>query len=143
MLLPWRTVAVTLSLLSFYTPVLVGLGTVAGAIIVGLFVFVFALPFTVTVLLEHWYPSPLGVRLIAGARTLAVASVAVALAAFFVGGGGAGWLVMQGISVSDYSQVFEGLSIVVLLALTFDIALGALQVAFAQPPKIYPREVGA
>jgi hypothetical protein len=74
----------------------VGLGIVAGAVMVGLFVLLFALPFTVVALLEQWYPSPLAVRLIAGARTLATASVAVAaVGPPGVGGGGTGDLIFQ------------------------------------------------
>lgn len=132
MLLPWRTVAVTLPLLSPFVPVFVGLGMVAGAVIVGLFVFLFALPFTVVALLEHWYPSPLVVRLIAGARTLATASIAVAAASTMVAGsGGAGVLMFQGMRLLDYPQMVRGFSIVVLLALIVDILLGTLQLSFA------------
>jgi hypothetical protein len=68
----------------------VGLGPVAAGIAVGLFVFLFALPLTVVVRLEERYPALPLVRFIAGIRTLAAASVAVAAAvAPAVGGGGA------------------------------------------------------
>lgn len=128
MLLPWRTVAVTLPLLSPFAPVVLGLGRVAGGAIVGLFVFLFALPFTVITLIEHWYPSPLVVRLIAGARTLATASVTVAAVTTMVAGcGGAGVLIFEGMKLWDYSAVLRGFSIVFLLALMIDLLLGALQ----------------
>ena len=133
MLLPWRTVAVTLPLLSPLVVVLVAMGALAGAIIVGLFVFLFALPFTVVALLEQWYPSPLVVRLIARARTLATASVAVAaIGPPWVGSGGAGWLIYEGMRFRDNSQMLRGFSIVVLLALMIDVLLGALQLAFSR-----------
>ena len=128
MLLPWRTVAVTLPLLSPLVVVFVGLGTMAGAVMVGLFVFLFALPFTVVTLLEQWYPSPLVVRLIARARTLATASVAVAaVGPPLVGSGGAGVLIFGGMRLLDYAQMLRGFTIVFLLALVVDVLLGAVQ----------------
>jgi len=135
MLLPWRTVAVTLALVALVSPIIVirvGLGRVAGTISVGIFVFVFALPFTVGTLLEHWYPSPLVVRLITGARTLATASVAVAIVGRLAGSGGAGALIFQGMRLLDYPQMFRGFSIVALLALIIDVLLGALQLLFSR-----------
>lgn len=132
MLLPWRTVAVTLPLLSPWVAVLVGLGRVGGAVMIGLFVFLFALPFTVVTLLEQWYPSLFVVRLIARARTLATASVSVAAVVPLVqGSGGAGVLIFQGMRLLDHAQMLRGFSIVVLLALMVDVLLGALQLLFA------------
>lgn len=131
MLLPWRTVAITLPLLSPLVVVFVGLGTMAGAVMVGLFVFLFALPLTVVTLLEQWYPSPLVVRLVAGARTLATASVAVAAVGPPVAGsGGAGVLIFQGMRLLDYPRMLRGFWVVVLLALMIDVLLGALQLLF-------------
>lgn len=128
MLLPWRTVAVTLLLLSPAVPVFVGLEMVAGGVIVGLFVLLSALPFTVVTLLDHWYGSPVLLRLSGGARTLAAASVAVASVTITVGGGGgAGWLIFEGMRLLDYPAMLRGFSIVFLLALMSDILLGALQ----------------
>jgi ABC-type proline/glycine betaine transport system permease subunit len=96
-------------------------------------VFLFALPFTVVTLLEHGYPSPLIVRFIARARTLATASVAVAAVGPPVAGsGGAGVLIFQGMRLLDYAQMLRGFSIVVLLALMFDVLLGVLQLLFAR-----------
>ena len=133
LLLPWRTVSVTLPLLSPLVVIPVGLGIVAGAVMVGLFVLLFALPFTVVILLEQWYPSPLVVRFIARARTLATASVAVAaVGPPVVGSGGAGVLIFQGMRLLDYAQMLRGFSIVVLLALMFDVLLGVLQLLFAR-----------
>jgi ABC-type proline/glycine betaine transport system permease subunit len=94
---------------------------------VGLFVFVFALPFTVNNLLEHWHSSPLAVRLISGARTLATASVAVAVLGAFSGSGGAGFLIFGGATRPDKTQTLKGFSIVALISLIIDVLLGALQ----------------
>jgi ABC-type proline/glycine betaine transport system permease subunit len=107
---------------------------------VGLFVLLFALPFTVVALLEQWYPSPLAVRLIAGARTLATASVAVAaVGPPGVGGGGAGDLIFQqGMRLLDYAQMFRGFSTVVFIALMIDVLLGVLQLLFARTFKSQP-----
>ncbi|MGD8998694.1 MAG: hypothetical protein PVH80_11355, partial [Anaerolineae bacterium] len=77
LLLPWRTVAVSLPMLSPFVGTRVGLGPLAAGIAVGLFVFLFALPLTAVVRLEQGYASPPLVRFIAGIRTLAAASVAL------------------------------------------------------------------
>jgi hypothetical protein len=129
MLLPWRTIAVTVPLLSPLIPVVLGLGTLAGATMVALFVFLFALPFTTSTLLQHWYPSPLVVCLVGGFRTLAAASVVVATCTPMVSGsGGAGVLIFrEGWQLLDYSLVLRGLCLVALLALLADVLLGALQ----------------
>jgi ABC-type proline/glycine betaine transport system permease subunit len=143
MLLPWRTVSVTLPLLSPLVVIPVGLGIIAGAVMVGLFVFLFALPFTMVILLEQWYPSPLVVRFIARARTLATASVAVAaVGPPMAGGGGAGVLIFQGMRLLDYAQVLRGFSIVVFLALTIDVLFGVLQSLFARTSKSQPVQEG-
>jgi len=100
---------------------------------VALFVFLFALPVTVSTLLEHWYPSPLVVRFIAGSRILATASVAVAAFVPMVAGSdGAGVLIFEGWRLLDYPQVLRGFSFVILLALMIDIPLGALQLLFSR-----------
>ncbi|MGD8998359.1 MAG: hypothetical protein PVH80_09630 [Anaerolineae bacterium] len=133
LLLPWRTVAVSVPLVSPWVATLVGLGAVAAAIVVGLFVFLLALPVTVTVRLEKWYPSPPSVRFVAWIRTLAAASVTVAaVAAPMVGGGGAGSLILEGMRALNYAQMFRGFAVVIILALMIDLALGALQWLLSQ-----------
>ncbi len=134
MLLPWRTVAVTLPLLSAFVPAVLGLGMITGMAIVGLFVFSFAFPFTVATLLDRWHPSTLLSHLIAGARTLGTASVVVAAATAMVGGGGgagAGAMIFYGMSIPEHGELLVGLSIVVLLALMVDVLLGGLQLLFS------------
>jgi ABC-type proline/glycine betaine transport system permease subunit len=127
-LLPWRTVVMTLPLLFPLIPALVGLGVVAGATMVGFFVFVFALPFIAGIVLEHWYPSTPNVRLVGGIRTLAVASVIVAtLAPVVTGSGGAGVLIREGYQSVDYARMLRGLALVIVLSLIGDLLLGALQ----------------
>jgi len=131
-LLPWRTVAVSLPLLTPFVAARVGLGPTAAGIAVGLFVFLFALPLSVVVRLEKWYPSPPRVRFIGGVRTLAAASVTVAaVAAPTVGGGGAGVLFFEGMRALDHGRVCGGFSAAVILALLIDLALGAAQMLFS------------
>ncbi len=131
MLVPWRTIAVTLPLLSAFVPAVLGLGMITGMAIVGLFVFSFAFPFTVANLLDHWHPLTLLSHLIAGARTLGTASVVVAAATAMVGGGGgAGAMIFYGMSIPEHGELLVGLSIVVLLALMVDVLLGGLQLLF-------------
>jgi hypothetical protein len=131
-LVPWRTIAVTLPLLSAFVPAVLGLGMITGMAVVGLFVFSFAFPFTVATLLDRWHPSTLLSHLIAGARTLGTASVVVAAATAMVGGGGgAGAMIFYGMSIPEHGELLIGLSIVVLLALMVDVLLGGLQLLFS------------
>jgi hypothetical protein len=131
-LVPWRTIAVTLPLLSAFVPAVLGLGMITGMAVVGLFVFSFAFPFTVATLLDRWHPSTLLSHLIAGARTLGTASVVVAAATAMVGGGGgAGAMIFYGMSIPEHGELLVGLSIVVLLALMVDVLLGVLQLLFS------------
>lgn len=133
MLLPWRTAAVSLPLLMPFVATRVGLGPVAAGIAVGLFVFLFALPLTVAVRLETWYPLAARVRFIAGVRTLAAASVAVAaVAAPAVGGGGAGPLISEGMRALDLCSMLRGFAIVAVLILMIDLMLGAFQLLLSR-----------
>lgn len=135
MLLPWRTIAVTLTLVALLSPLTVehfGLGLEAGQVSVGFFVFVFALPLTVGTFLDHWSPSPLVIRLIAKARMLALVSVAVAVMTYLMGSGGAGTLIWQGMQNLDNAQLLKGFSIVAVLALVVDVLLGTLQLVFSR-----------
>lgn len=131
MLLPGRTLVVGLLLFvwSPIIPVRIGIGPEAGMIMAGLLMFLLALPFTIVVLLEYWHPSTLVVRLVAGARTLAIASVAVAAAVGVLGGGGIGQFLIQCMQLLRWNQAFTGWLILVVLALIPDVLLGILQFA--------------
>ena len=129
---PWRTIVISLPLLWPFVPTLAGLGTWAGVVMVGSFVFALALVFTVTTLFDYWFTPSLTTRFIAGARTLAVASPILAAAASILGGGGVGSLMWQG--GPDYSA----LATIVLLAFLFDMVLGLLQMAVSQSGRLSP-----
>jgi hypothetical protein len=132
LLLPWRTGALGLPLLSPWIATRVGLGALAAGTVVGLFVFLLALPVTVAIRLEKRYPSPPAARFVAWIRTLAAAPLTVAaVVAPTVGGGGAGPLILEGMRALDYGQVFEGFAVVVILALMIDLVLGTLQMLLA------------
>jgi ABC-type proline/glycine betaine transport system permease subunit len=81
------------------------------------------------VLLEYWHPSTLVVRLIAGARTLATASVVVTAAVGIFGGGGLGQIILQYMQLLRWNQAFTGWLILVVLALLPDVLFGILQFA--------------
>jgi ABC-type proline/glycine betaine transport system permease subunit len=129
MLLPWRTIVMTLPLLFPFIPAIIGLGVFAGTTVVGFYVFILAWPFITSTVLERWYPSRPDVRLVGGIRTLAVASVIVAtLAPLVTGSGGAGVLIFrEGYQSLDYARMLRGFAVVVLLSLISDLFLGALQ----------------
>ena len=128
-LLPWRTLLMGLLLLvwSPFVFVLLGLGSFAGGTVVGASVLLLALAFTAGTLVEHWQPSPLGVRLVAGSRTLAVASGLVAVGAGTMGGGGLGGVLLEGARLQQYGLMWQALLVVLALALGLDLLLGVVQ----------------
>jgi osmoprotectant transport system permease protein len=129
MLLPWRAILMSLLLvvLSPASVAILGVGPVAGAAVVGLSMLLLAMPLTAAILLEDWYPSPLTVRLIAGLRTLATASVVVAVGAGVFGGGGLGPSMMESIRLFQFGRALEGWLVILALALMLDLLLGILQ----------------
>ena len=141
MLLPWRAILMSLLLLvlSPASAAIFGIGPTAGAIVVGLSMFLLAMPLKAAILLEYWYPSPLAVRLVAGLRTLATASVVVAAGAGLFGGGGLGSSVMESIRLLQFGRAFEGWLVILALALMLDLLLGTLQLmAFRKSEEAQP-----
>jgi hypothetical protein len=131
LLLPWRTVVMGL-LMVVWSPViasLLGLGPIAGGVMVGASVCLLALAFTATMLGERWHPSPLGAQLIGGARTLAVASGLIAAGVGLAGGGGVGHLILAGARALQYGLMWKSLLVVLALALVLDLLLGMAQKA--------------
>lgn len=129
-LLPWRSVVAALLMVAWspFVVVLLGLGALAGGVMVGSSVTVLALAFTCATLVGHWHPSPLGVRLVAGARTLAVASGLIAVGVGLFGGGGVGRLVLEGLRLQRTDLMWDGLLVVLVLVLALDVLLGVAQV---------------
>jgi hypothetical protein len=79
-LLPWRTLVTGLLMLG-WSPFLVsllGIGPVAGGVMAGGSICILALAIAATILVEQKVPSPLSVRLLAEARTLAVTAGLIA-----------------------------------------------------------------
>jgi hypothetical protein len=128
-LLPWRTILMGLLLLvlSPASEVLFGIGAVAGAVVVGLFILLLTMSFTATVLFEYWHPPSLVLRFFAGARTLGTASLVVAVGAGVFGGGGIGPTMIRAISLLQYGQALKGWLTIVVLMLMLDLLLGGLQ----------------
>jgi osmoprotectant transport system permease protein len=72
---------------------------------------------------------PLAVPLVfAGFRTASIEIVASATLASFIGGGGLGDFIVDGLATADVGELFLGAISVALLALAIDAALGALGV---------------
>lgn len=134
MLLPCRTFAMGL-LMVVWSPFIVtilGLGPITGGIMVAGSVCVLAMAFAATTLLEHWYPSPLRSRLVAGIRTLAVASGLIAAGVGLLGGGGLGYIIREAARFSQYRVMWKGLLVVLALALVLDLTLGLAQMSALQ-----------
>jgi hypothetical protein len=128
-LLPWRTFVMGL-LMAVWSPFIVSLlwiGPITGGFMVAGSVGLLALAFTTTLLVEHWNPSPLGARLIGGARTLAVASGLIAAGVGLVGGGGLGHIILDAARLVKYGLMWKGLLVVLALALGLDLLLGFAQ----------------
>jgi hypothetical protein len=140
-LIPWRTVIMAL-LLFVSLPVLVimqfGLGAKSGTISVGLSVFLLALVYTTSVLLEHWRADRILYRLISGSRTLATASpVFVSLFGFFVECG-VGSVAIQSLRLFDIETAVRAYFSVILLILIADILLGLVHYLVQASPRLRP-----
>lgn len=71
---------------------------------------------------------PLGLQLILGGiRSAFLQVLATAMLASYVGNGGLGKLIFLGLKSSDYPMMLAGSVLVVILAITSDLALAALQ----------------
>jgi len=145
-LLPWRTVLMTL-ILPLGFPVLiviwVGLGPEAGMISVGLGTFLLALAYTTSTLLQHWHPGSVATRLVAWARTLATATVVFEFFVGVFGGGGVGFAVVQYIQLLDYETGLKHCGALIFIMLAFDLLLGGIQYTVAmrveeRPPAVTP-----
>jgi hypothetical protein len=134
-LLPCRTFGVGL-LMVLCSPLFVtilGIGPLAGGVMVAGSICVLVMAFAATTLLEYWHPSPLGARFIGGARTLAVASGLIAAGVGLLGGGGFGFIIREAARLSQYGVMWKGLLVVLALALVLDLTLGIAQMmAFQQ-----------
>jgi hypothetical protein len=133
MLLPGRTVGLNL-LIAAWTPAsvfLVGLGPVSGLLDNSLVILLFTLPFTVSLFLERWYPSPFAIRVIAGLRTLATASI---VATAFLGSDdayGIGWNLWISIANLRYDEFLQVWLVLAVLILILDVLLGIVQLVVA------------
>jgi len=141
MLLPWRAILMSLLLLvlSPASVAILGLGPMAGAVVVGLSMLLLAMPLTAAILLENWYPSSLSVRLVGGLRTLATASVVVAVGAGVFGGGGLGSSMMESVRLLQFGRALEGWLAILALAVLLDLLLGIPQlIAFRKSEEAQP-----
>ena len=98
---------------------------------VGLSVLLLGSSVTGWMLVEHWHPSPLAVRLTGAGRTLVTGAVVLAVGAGFVGGGGIGFMVIQHTRLLDYGMVWTWIGAVVGLLLLLDLVFGVPQVIAA------------
>lgn len=133
-LLPWRTLVMGL-LMAIWSPfiaTLLWLGPVTGGLVVACSVSALVTILTATTLVEYWIPSALASRLIAGARTMAVASGLLAVGTGLLGGGGLGPTMLEAARLSQYSVMWKGALVVLALALVLDLTLGLAQIAALQ-----------
>lgn len=136
-LLPWRTCVMGL-LMAACSPLIVtllGIRPFTGGIMVGVAVGLLAMAFTATILAENWHPSPLVAQLVGGARTLAVASSLIAAGVGLLGGGGVGHVILNATRLMEYGPMWQGLLVILALALVLDLGLAIAQMVFLNPPE--------
>jgi hypothetical protein len=134
-LLPWRTLVLGLlmAVWSPYIVALLGIGPLTGGAMVASSASLLATAFTATTLVENWHPSPLGARLIGGARTLAIASGLIAAGVGLLTGGGLGPTILEAARLAQHGLVWKGWMVMLALALVLDLAVGLAQmIAFQQ-----------
>lgn len=134
-LMPWRTVVMGLLLVirtSINIVLWFGLGTVAAIASTGGVIFLLALPFTVSILLDQWYPSSQLNRFIAGIRTLATASPVIVPTVAAFTGGGMGFLILEMSRSMKSDQVIQAYLIVIIMILAFDLLFGAFELALSR-----------
>jgi hypothetical protein len=132
MLLPWRTGLAIGILTLVVSPVVVinvGLGNKAGILILGSVATALAIPYTCSIYLKQRRTSSIYSDLTAGARSLAVLLATGAVFVYWVGGGGAGGLIFPGLRDIISGQLSEGIYIVAIIALGYDVVLGGIQFA--------------
>jgi ABC-type nitrate/sulfonate/bicarbonate transport system permease component len=77
--------------------------------------------------LNDWFTPSLWIHLIAEARTLLLFALFATVGAGFVGGGGAGWYLMQQMDLLEYGKLFQGILLLAGLALILDLTLGIIE----------------
>lgn len=138
-LLPWRTLVMGL-LMAVWSPFIVsllGIGPmITGGVMVGGSVCILAMAFMATMLVEHWHLSPLGARLIGGARTLGMASGLIGAGVGLLGGGGLGHIILEAARLEQYGIIWKRFLVVLVLALALDLAVGLAQYAVSDPAQL-------
>jgi ABC-type nitrate/sulfonate/bicarbonate transport system permease component len=71
-------------------------------------------------------------QLIGGARTLAIASGLIAAGVGLLAGGGLGRAILEAARLSQYGLMWQGLLVILVLALGLDLALGLAQMIALQ-----------
>lgn len=105
----WRTLefALVLVVWSLYIPFRLGLGNITGMMMGGLTVSLLTLPMTIYLRLNDWFPPSPRVKFILRARTLLFFALFTTLGAGFVGGGGAGFDIMQQMNLMEFGRLIQ------------------------------------
>ncbi len=130
MVLPWRTLIMTPLVLHPFLPQYFGIGDPMGEIIVLFLAFFFGLALTALTTLHDWYPLARAIRLLGGARTLAIVSVTLTIAVSQLAGGSyLGGVLYQGIARRDQDQraAYSALWGSAILIVVVDLTLGLAQ----------------
>ena len=131
MLMPGRTVVLNLLIVA-WTPasvILMGLRPAAALLNIALVMFLFALPFSASLLFERWYPSLFAVRIIAGLRTLATISLVATV--FWGNYHGIGGYMSMSLDDLHFEGLFKGWLVLAGLILILDVLLGIVQLVVA------------
>jgi osmoprotectant transport system permease protein len=128
-LVPWRPLLLMLILVvwSPLLPARLGLGTSTAMVMVGLTISLVSLFMTMNMLLNHWFPPSLCVGLIAKARNLLILALFATLGAGLMGGGGAGFYLMEQVKFLEFSKLLQGILILGGMALIMDFILSIVE----------------
>ncbi len=137
-LLPWRTSVAFMLLMAIYSPQLLryfGLGFTTALIKLSIVSFTLSLTFTIYIFLVLQETPAIFLRLVSVARTMAVAMAYFAITAVDVGAGGAGVLINDALVKLDSGIFFDGVFVVVLVSVVFDVLIGVIQILVSPKPR--------
>ncbi|HEY43360.1 MAG TPA: hypothetical protein G4O11_05190 [Anaerolineae bacterium] len=128
-LVPWRTLLFLLILVvwSPFLAIRLGIGTPTAIVMVWLTISLVACSMTMSAFLDNWFPQTLRARLLGGARTLLFFALFATLGSGLVGGGGAGFLLMQQANLMEYGKLLQSILLLGGMALLLDMILGIVE----------------
>lgn len=129
-LFPWRTLILVL-LVIVYSPIILpwaGLGISASFFMTSSIIFLLSLPMATGIFLNNGSSPSKAAQMISSIRTLATASIVIAIwVSIYSGGGGLGFIMQQYLMLLEYNLWFTNWLVIAAITLVVDLLLGILQ----------------